>query len=704
MNQLRNAWAGLWLVVVACSFDPLASLTAPGDDAGPDVAAPPIDGMVEAGSLELVAGDIGGAGNGDGVAIAARFDGPAGVAVDAAGNLYIADRNNHTIRKLAPGGVVTTVAGSPGIADSLDGTGAAARFNGPTSVAADATGTLYIADQGNHTIRKITPAGVVSTWAGLAGVPGSADGSGSGARFNLPAAVAVDAAGTVYVADASNDTIRKITADRTVITLAGSPGLTGSADGTGAAARFGVPTGIAVDAAGTIYVADHDNQTIRKVTPTGVVTTFAGTAGAVGGGDGTGAAARFRSPAALAFDGAGTLYVADQDNSAIRQISAAGVVTTLAGSAQQAGSNDGTGDAARFAFPSGVAVDAAGVVYVADQDNNTVRRITATGIVTTAAGAPLQFGAVDATGAAARFNFPAGVGADGAHDLYVADSNNHVIRKITAGGTAMTLAGKPGVSGSADGTGSAARFEFPAGLAVDAAGTIYVTDQAGHNLRKITPAGVVTTLAGMSETPGSADGTGAAARFTAPADVAVDAAGNVYVADQGNHTIRKVTAAGAVTTIAGSPGALGSADGTGPAARFRFPSGVVVDPAGNLFVADQSNHTIRKVTADGVVTTIAGSAGLPGSADGTGAAARFRQPSAIELDAAGNLYVTDLGNSSLRKITPAGITTTIAGTAGTTGIQLGPVPRFVGPRGLVLVGDSLALSDANAILRLVGVR
>jgi hypothetical protein len=504
----------------------------------------------------------------------------------------------------------------------------------------------------------------------------------------------------VYVADGNNDTIRKITASGMVTTLAGSAGVSGSTDGMGAAAHFYLPTGVAVDTAGNVYVADHDNNTIRKVTAAGVVTTLAGTAGAGGSADGMGAAARFGSPAGVTVDGGGTVYVADQDNSTIRKITATGVVTTLAGSAMLAGSADGTGATARFGFPTGLTVDSAGIIYVADQDNNTIRRVTAVGTVTTLAGAAGQFGSTDGTGGAARFSFPAGVGIDNGGNLYVADSNNRIIRKIMGTGDVTTLAGAPGMPGAVDGTGTAARFSFPAGIAVDAVGIVYLADRSNHSIRKVTSAGVVTTLAGNSGTPGSADGTGTAARFSFPTGVAIDTAGNVYVADQSNHTIRKVTAGGVVTTLAGSPGALGSADGIGAAARFRFPADVAVDTAGNVYVADQSNHTIRKVTATGVVTTLAGSPGAPGSADGMGAAARFRFPTAIAIDSVGNLYVADRDNSILRKVTPTGTATTIAGTAGVTGVLLGPAPRFTGPRGLTVIGDSIAISDANAILRL----
>ena len=338
----------------------------------------------------------------------------------------------------------------------------------------------------------------------------------------------------------------------------------------------------------------------------------------------------------MAVDSAGNVYVADEFNHTIRKITSGGVVTTLAGSAGDAGSADGTGSAARFNNPEGVAVDSAGNLYVGDTGNHTIRKTTSGGVVSTLAGSAGAPGSADGTGSAARFNFPSGVAVDSAGNVYVADTNNHTIRKITSGGVVTTLAGSAGNAGSADGTGSAARFNRPSGVAVDSAGNLYVADRPNYTIRKITSGGVVTTLAGSAGERGCDDGTGSAARFYFPGGVAVDSAGNLYVADQGNQTIRKITSGGVVSTLAGladkegiftgTGGVVGSADGTGSAARFNTPESVAVDSAGNLYVADMNNYTIRKINSGGVLSTPAGSAGVPGSADDTGSAARFNAP------------------------------------------------------------------------------
>ena len=285
-----------------------------------------------------------------------------------------------------------------------------------------------------------------------------------------------------------------------VTTLAGSTG--GFADGTGAAAKFYYPYGVATDAAGNVYVADTFNNKIRKITQSGEVSTFAGST--YGFADGIGAAAQFIHPYGVATDNAGNLYVADSGNSKIRKITPAGVVSTLAGSTP--GSVDGVGTIAQFNSPTGVATDAAGNVYVADLNNNKIRKITPAGVVTTLAGSGI-YGFANGTGMVAQFNYPLGVATDAAGNVYVADSNNNKIRKITPMGVVSTLAGSS-LGGFADGTGALAMFKGPIGVATDAAGNVYVGDQLNNRIRKITPAGVVSTLAGRIQ-QGFADGAGA---------------------------------------------------------------------------------------------------------------------------------------------------------------------------------------------------
>jgi sugar lactone lactonase YvrE len=635
--------------------------------------------------LALFAGNLNGSGTVDGSGAAARFTWPQGVATDSAGNVYVADTYNHAIRKITPDGMVSTLAGSLGVAGSADGIGTAARFRAPYSVATDSAGNVYVADTANDTIRKITPDGVVSTLAGSPGTYGNADGRGSAASFAAPGSVSTDSAGNVYVADTNNNTIRKITPAGFVSTL-------------GLAASFNAPMGVTTDGAGNVYVADLGNSSIRKITPGGAVSTLAGS-GLPGSADGTGTDASFNYPTSVAADRTGNVYVADARNNTIRKITAAGVVTTLAGSAGVTGSADGAGPAASFQFPTGVATDSAGNVYVTDTYNNTIRKINRFGAVSTLAGAPEVAGSSDGVGAAAGFLQPEGLATDSAGNVYVADTWNDMIRKITPAGVVSTIAGSPRYDGGHDGSGAAARFTTPVGVAVDGAGNIYVADTSNSTIRKITPAGMVSTLAGSAGVTGNADGSGAAARFNYPYGLAVDGAGNVYVADTYNNTIRVITPAGVVTTLAGSAGMTGSADGIGAAASFYLPAGVVTDSAGNVYVSDMNNGTIRKIAPGGVVSTLAGSAGTHGSADGVGAAASFSVPFGLATDSAGNVYAVDEGDATVRKITPAGAVSTIAGVAGQLGFNPGPLPGALDqqPRGIAISGNSLYVAMGNGI-------
>jgi hypothetical protein len=316
------------------------------------------------------------------------------------------------------------------------------------------------------------------------------------------------------------------------------------------------------------------------------------------------------------------------------------VVSNFAGSGTF-GFADGAANTAQFKYPTGLAVDVQGNVYVADPFSNRIRKITPTGTVSTFAGSGTP-GFVNGSAALAQFDWPYGVACDAQSNVYVAELNGNRIRKITPSGDVSTFAGT-GTNGSVDGPGTVAQFSAPTGVACDANGNVYVADQGQNRIRKITPSGFVSTLAGS--TLGSNDGTGTAAKFWAPTGIACDAQGNVYVADKSNYRIRKITQAGVVTTLAGS--SAGFADGNGTAAQFNGPSGVACDAQGNVYVADNENHKIRKITPTGVVTTYAGS--VSGFANGDGTAAQFNAPYGIAVDH-GNVFVADYLNSRIRKI------------------------------------------------------
>jgi RHS repeat-associated protein len=641
--------------------------------------------------------------NGTGTAV--LFNNPQRIVGDASGNLYVADYGNNAIRKITSAGVVTTFAGSAtGASGFTDGSGTAASFNGPDGLAVDASGNLFVSDYANNAIRKITPSGVVSTFYTLTGTFGSAG-------------LCFDGSGNLIVAAKGLSRILKITPAAVMTVIAGN--YYGYANGTGTAALFENPTDVQIDASGNIYVADYLNNAIRKITPAGVVTTYAGSdvSGNTGGYvNATGTAARFNNPTGIALAAGGIIYVEDFVNNDIRKIMPDGSVTLVAGSpTHAAGATDGTGTSVLFHSPIDLYIDATGTGYSLDVWAS-IRKVvltgysirgtlpagltfdsttgtisgTPTGTVTAQTDTITAYNASGYSSTVVTFSPPAlpptiSYNGSQTYAYNVGTPISTLTPTVTGNpvpytGYTTTFAGN-GVQNSIDGTGTSASFGSPDGIAVDSKGNMYVTDVTPTNeIRKISPTAVVTTLAG-SATKGFTNGTGAAASFSHPVGLATDTAGNVYVADGGNNAIRKITPSGVVTTFVG--GTLGSADGTGTAAQFNDPTGVALDASGNIYVADYLNNSIRKVTPAGVVTTFAG--GTQGSADGTGTAAQFNLPSRVAIDASGNLYVTDKGNQRIRKITPAGVVTTIAGT-GTAGFADGPAASamFNGPEGLTV--------------------
>ena len=644
------------------------------------------------GVLNVVAGNgiVGFSGDG-GPATSARLflsdfsSGVAGVALDAAGNLYIADVSNRRIRKVSPVGIITTVAGNGRSGFSGDGGPAtSAELNQPVGVAVDATGSLYIAEEFNHRIRKVSPGGIITTVAGN-GVPGfSGDGGpATGASLNQPQGVAVDAAGNLYIADTLNQRIRKVSPAGIITTVAGNGNSGFSGDGGPAtSASLFTPGGIAVDAFGNLYIADTRNERIRKVSPDGIITTVAGSGlpprGGFSGDGGPATSARLDFPLGVAVDGSGNLYIADDKNRRIRKVSPSGIITTLAGSGEFKSSGDGgPATSASLGFPTGVTVDAVGNLYIADRFNHRIRRVTPGGTISTVAGDGVaRFSGDGGLATSASLNTAIGVAVDAGGSLYIADEQNQRIRKVSPSGFITTAAGSAG-SGFFSGDGgpaTSARLRQPNGVAVDGAGNLYIADSGNRRIRKVGTDGIITTVAGNGDFGFSGDGGPAtSARLDFPKGVAIDAAGNLYIADSDNHRIRKVSPDGIINTVAGSgiAGFLGggfSGDG-GPAtsALLNDPTGVAVDGAGNLFIVDEGNQRIRKVSPAGIITTVAGNGNSGFSGDGglaTSASLDFHlrggggfRPGvggAVAVDAAGNLYIADSWNSRIRKVLVAG--------------------------------------------------
>jgi len=620
------------------------------------------------GRINLIAGNGLPGFSGDGKpAIAAQLSHPTGVAVDTTGNLFIADSDNNRIRKVTPGGAISTVAGD-GTADFGGDGGAptAAQLDYPLGIAVDSNGDLFIADSGNSCIRKVTHGGVISTVAGN-GTAGFSGDQGSdnvytatSAQLNHPTDVAIDADGNLFIADAVNQRIRRVTIYGYIDTVAGVGTAGFSGDGGSATeAELHNPVGVAVDAAGNLFIADSYNSRIREVTPGGAISTMAGN-GTTGfsGDDGPATEAQLYQPWDVAVDGEGNLFIADYVNRRIRKIAANGIITTVAGIATQGFSgDDGLATSAQFYLPTNVAVDPAGNLFIADSSNSRIREVTTDGVISTVAGdGTAGFGGDGGQATSAELNNPVGVAVDRTGNLFIADSYNFCIRKVTPDGVIITVAGNGTAGFSGDGgPATEAQLYQPWNVAVDGEDNLFIADLVNHRIRKVTPNGVISTVAGMGTAGFSGDGGPAAeAQLRYPTGVAIDTTGNLFIADSGNNRVRKVTPNGFISTVAGMGMAGFSGDG-GPAteAPLSRPTGVAIDAAGNLFITDHDNNCIREITPNGLISTVAGvgTAGFSGDG-GPAAEAQFNYPTGIALDNADNLFVADYDNNRIRVVMP----------------------------------------------------
>jgi len=636
----------------------------------------------------------------NGTGSAARFNTPLNVAANASGTVYVADTFNHAIRVISPAGVVTTLAGLGGTSGTANANGTNARFFFPTGIVL-ARNAIFVTDRGNHTIRRVSISGDVTLYAGRPNISGFADGGALFAVFDQPSSLTVDAAENLYVVDSSNHMIRRITPDGLVSTFAGLSGAPGSAEGPRLDARFTNPESITIDSAGILYVADRGNHTIRRIALDGTVTTLAGAPGQPGAVNATGPAARFQSPSGVIAYANGSLVVIDTGNSALRLVAPNGAVTALAGQLDFEGYRNGAPADARFFQPGGAAFTPDGIV-VADTLNHTIRKLDGQTFATTfLAGGGGNFGRQDGLGAAALFNYPTGVATHSSGDIYVADTRGASIRRISPAGLVQRVAGAElGGDAYRDGAASVQSLNYPMGVAVAPNRTIYFCENQRHTIRRVLPDGTVETVAGLDGVAGSADGTDAAARFNFPSGVALDADGNLFVADTGNHLIRRIAAGTkTVTTLAGAT-ATGTTDGVGTAARFNFPRGVATDVQGNVYVADSSNHTLRKIGRDGGVATLAGAAGIAGSANGSPAAARFSLPYAVAVDGIGRIYVAEAQNATIRMIRDNAVST-IGGSVGVQSFAegVGTAAAFFTPNGIAVDGTgNLYVSQSGSNL------
>jgi sugar lactone lactonase YvrE len=610
-----------------------------------------------------------------GAAARAKLPGPSGLALDSHGNLYVSEFDGSRVVRITPAGRLTIVAGTGTPGYTGDGSRAvAARLSEPNGLALDAHGNLAIADSGNDVIRKVDPAGRITTFMkpgkvsdpiGLAfngdDLYVAAAGDGRVLRIR-PSGSLIEVArdvrpgylvlkrGNLYLSDSGHNTVIEIAAqdilkgrEGAVTTIAGTEKGGFSGDGGAATdAQVQFPSGIVLDAKGNLYVADSNNNRVRKVDRDGIITTVAGTGVSGFSGDGGGAtAARLDTPVGLAVDGAGNLYIADHGNNRVRRVDAKGVIATVAGSGAAGPGPGRVATKVELSAPEALAVDGQGNLYVSEFLHARVVKISRTGQLAVVAGTGIAGYSGDGRRAGvAQLSAPAGLAFDSGGNLLIADYGNRVIRKVDPAGVITTIPASV-----------KARLHDPVGLA-SRGGDLYVADAGDARVVRIRASGSLSVVATR----------------VAPAYLLLDGAARLDMSDFVDHRIKQIDVSntgrpGVISLVAGTGTAGFSGDG-GPAtkARLNVPYGLAMDARGNLYFSDRENNRVRRVDRHGVITTIAGS-GVPGFAGdgGPATAARLNSPVGLAIDAGGNLYVADSGNNRVRRVDPHGVITTIAG-------------------------------------------
>lgn len=574
-----------------------------------------------------------------GPAASAMLSYPTGLAIDASGNIYIADGGNNRIRKVDTSGTITTIAGTGTAGYSGDdGPALQATFNQPFGLALDSTGNLFISDIGNSVVRKIDTSQIITTFAGngIAGYGGD-NGPATQAMLDLPRGLATDSVGRVYIADAGNHRVRKVDSFGIIITFAGNGNSGFSGDGgSPTSAAIGNPRAVAVSAGGGIlYISNAGSSRVRTVSG-GAINTLAGSTYGYDGDSKPVLSSQFATPGGVLLNRGGNVVVADTYNGRLRTMSS-GVMKTTAGGFLGDGA---AATGASLVLPENIAFDKAGNYYIADAGGNRIRKVDTTNKITTVAGTGISGYSGDGGAAtSATLWYPDGIAVDSTGNIFIADNLNAVIRKVTSTGAISTYATDPG-------------FLDLASLTVDTAGNLYSVDQAGCAVRKITTTGSISVVAGIPSMCGyNGDNISAtSAELNLPYGVALDSRGNLLIADAGNNRIRKVSPTGFISTVAGN-GTCGFAgdNGSATSAELCSPHGVALDSLGNLYIADLANYRIRKV-AHGIITTFAGT-GVPGfNGDGLPALST-NLDDAVAVAVKGNtIYLVDDATTRVRRI------------------------------------------------------
>lgn len=619
-----------------------------------------------------------------GKAIEARLNVPAGLAFDKSGNLYIADRNNNRVRKVDTRGTISTIAGTGTAGFSGDGGPATqAQLNLPSGVALDGKGNIFVSDRSNNRIRVIDSKGNIRTYAG-SGKDGFRGDNGPAlqASIDRPFGIALDRKGNLYIADRRNNRVRKVNTQGIITTVAGDGGFFFMGDnGPAYRASIAAPTGVVVDDQGTIYIADRNNNRIRAVDPQGMISTIAGTGKQDYNGDSEVARdTNLYLPFGVALNPDGKLLVIDRSHYRIRSIDLKrGSVKTIAGNGKKMFAGDGgPATGATLSFPHGIAVDKNDNVLISDKGNYRIRKISPEGTIHTIAGNGIRGNTGDDMPAMKASIYGAtSLKLNNKEEVFIVSPSGFVslIRKIDEKGimrkfldTVTSKYLKSIANSKYKGkvqTGELAIITTFSDFAFDHKGNMFISDRLNHQIRKVDSKGNISTIAGTGESSHYGDGGAATeAAFRDPSALATDKEGNLYIGDSANNMVRKIDTKGIISTIAGNGKHEATGDG-GPAVKagIRNIDYLAVSPQGEVHIAGMNSNSVRKITKDGKIVTVAGTGYQGYFGDGGPATkAMLKSPIAIAFDSKGNLFIADMGNNRIRKVDTKGIISTFAGT------------------------------------------
>lgn len=629
------------------------------------------------GIITTVAGNgKAGFGGDNGPALKASFNFPAGLCLDHKGNLFVADRNNHRVRRIDGSGIVTTYAGTGKPDMGGDGGPAVkAHLNYPSDLACDGKGNLYISDRSNNRIRKVDAKGMISTLAGI-GLPefGGDFGPAAEAFLKYPFGIDLDKDGNLYIADRGNNRVRKVDIQGIITTVAGDGTHFFAGDyGPATRASLAYPTDVTVDGRGNLYIADRNNNRIRRVDPLGIITTVMGTGKYEYNGDNEIASeSTLHLPFALAWSPEGKLIIVDRNHFRVRSMDLRSrAVATVAGNGESWFRGDGgPGLGATLEFPSGIGVDSRGNVIFSDKMHNRLRFIDPKGFIHTLAGSGKKGNEGDGGPASeASLFLPDALVVDGKDNIYFISpqGSSKFVRKIDSQGRITRFAGNGKLGDRGDGGPALkASFGLIQDLAVDGHGNVYLADLTNRNIRMVDSRGIISTLA-LQNWENITD------EEIHPNGIAVSKSGEIFVSDSGSSKIRKIGRDEKVTTFAGTGAFEDSGDG-GPAIRagIRSPGGLAFSPDGELFIAEETSHRVRKINKEGIIVRVAGTgvAGYGGDG-GPATRAQLKSPYRMVFDQAGDLYISDRDNHRIRKIDRQGIISTVAGNSNIGWLQDG---------------------------------